>query len=180
MPLVRVLALALLTTTLGCAAAPPRAAFGDGKQARAHACHAADECALVPRSCCGQCGQPASGDVRAVLASAVTTPGRCEGVGCPRCHADPDPLLVAYCASGTCRALDLHTSPLTRCSADTDCVVRPRGCCECGATEWIAVRASQSSAYALRVCGPVSTCPECVGRALVAAVCREGHCAMSP
>lgn len=174
MTLVRVVGAIVL---IGCAAAPPRAAFGDGKQAHAHTCTSADDCSVVPVSCCGRCGVASSGDARAALTETSHRPSRCRGLECPRCHRDPDPALVAYCASGTCRALDLHTSALTRCTEDSDCIVRPQGCCECGASAWVAVSASQSEAYTRRVCSPTVRCPACVGDPPpVGAVCRDAHC----
>jgi hypothetical protein len=176
---VRALALAMFVLAIGCAAAPPRASLASSKQARAPRCTTSDECVLAPRGCCGHCGQAASGDVVAVLASEPDTSARCEGVRCPGCHADPDPALVAYCASGTCRALDLHTSPLARCTHDSDCIVRPRGCCECDATDWVAVNARQATAYSRRVCQPGVACPECVGAPPpMPASCDAGHCVL--
>ena len=166
---------------VGCAAAPARpAAFGTDKQTRPHTCTVATDCSVVPRSCCGSCGTAASGDARAVLTESWHGSSRCSGVSCPRCHAEPDPALVAYCAAGTCRALDLHTSAMTRCTADSDCIVRPRGCCDCAASAWVAVRADQSTAYQSRVCRPAIACPQCVGDPPpLRAVCGEGHCALA-
>lgn len=173
-------ALVLVVLVTGCAASPvpPLRRAGTPKQATAPECRAATDCELVARSCCGQCGQPASGDVRAVRAGHAPPRHECEGTGCPRCHADPDPALLAICTSGQCAVLDLHRSPLSRCTTDADCTVRPRGCCDCGATEWVALNTHSDAAYQRRVCGGPTICPECVGdhEGGHRAVCVESHC----
>lgn len=171
--------LALVT---GCAAVPPVVATRvTDKQAHARGCTAASDCELVARTCCGHCGQPASGDVRAIARGTARQSSRCVGTGCPRCHADPDPALVAYCAAGTCRALDLHTSPLTRCAHDEECSVRPRSCCECDATEWVAIRTDAARTYQRRVCGGAAACPECAGpSAPHRAFCIDSRCVLRP
>ncbi len=174
--------LALLAVfAAGCAAAPPVASYGSGKQAASTHCTAASECELVPRSCCGTCGVPTSGDVRAVLSATYRRPSRCTGGACPRCHADPDPRLVATCTrAGECAVLDLTRSPLTTCDTDAQCVVVARQCCDCGAHEWVAVRGSAADSYRERVCSAVQACPECVTPAVGTAVCREHHCEIAP
>jgi hypothetical protein len=172
----RVAVVALLA--VGCAATPPVASYGAGKQATSRHCTDASECELVPRSCCGHCGVPAPGDVRAVPAGSDRRPSRCTGSACPRCHAEPDPRLVATCTrAGECAVLDLTRSPLTACENDAQCVVVARDCCECGAQAWVAVRGSAADTYRERVCAADQACPDCLGQPVVGtAVCREHHC----
>jgi len=167
---------------VGCAAAPLRSSYCEGKQGHAHSCAHAEDCMLIARSCCGHCGAPASGDVLAVPAdAAIDRPSRCVGASCPRCHGEADPRLVATCTrEGRCAVLDLSRSRLSACATDAQCEVVARDCCECGATSWVAVRASSADAYRGRVCASDQQCPECVAQPEGAARCVEGHCVMTP
>ena len=74
--------------------------------------------------------------------------------------------------------LDLTRSPLSTCESDAQCEVVARDCCECGASAWVAVRASAADSYRARVCMPDQDCPECIGQPMGTAYCRDGHCAM--
>lgn len=163
---------------LACAPATPRPTLEPHKQARGPRCAVNEDCVLEPVSCCGACGHPRTGDVRAVHRDRAGARASTCG-DCPDCAGTPDPMLVPYCTAGTCRVLDLHRSAFTRCAHDEDCMVRRRGCCDCGPDEWVAVRRSRQTDYVRQLCGPVFPCPECVGSAPADhAVCAHGHCAI--
>jgi hypothetical protein len=178
-------ALLLSMALVGCAAAPSplRSTTSTSKQAHARACESASDCVLAPRSCCGACGSAASGDARAIPRGSADAAHarRCAETACPACAAPRDPHLIATCSrAGTCGVLDLSTSEITACTTDADCTVRPRGCCACGAHEWVAINARSHGAYARRVCEPIVRCLACVGDAPpTTAVCRAHHCALA-
>jgi hypothetical protein len=169
---------ASLFAVAACAPAAPRPTLDPHKQARGPRCEVNDDCVLEPVSCCGDCGAARTGDVRAVHRDrAGVRAGTCGD--CPACAGAPDPMLVPYYTCGSCRVLDLHRSAFTRCARDEDCVVRHRGCCDCGPAEWVAVRRSREANYVRQLCGPVFPCPDCLGLASPdAAVCDHGRCAI--
>lgn len=163
---------------LACAPASHPSVRDAHKQAHEPRCAVNEDCVLEPVSCCGTCGQPRTGDVRAVHRDRAGVRASTCG-DCPTCAGAPDPMLVPYCRGGACRVLDLHRSAFTRCTRDEDCVVRHQSCCECGPDVWVAVRRSRETDYVRQLCGPVFPCPDCLGDASHDhAVCTHGRCAI--
>lgn len=155
-------------------------------------CARHEQCALAAADCCAPCGAPTLDDVDPILASraadhrAFVCPNP-DAFPCPGCPSMPAPNLVAICEAARCAERDVRQLPLSECSADADCVLRTRDCCECGgATDLgslIAVRADARSDYAALVCEPGSGCPECepVYPTDIEAYCEtDGHCAIRP
>jgi hypothetical protein len=178
---------ALVASSAACAARPTTRSVvhSTSKQDRASsssACHVPSDCALVATDCCGDCGTPRRGHVRAVNAAWLAERGglpACVGVGCPRCRRDPDPTLLATCRGARCAVVDLERSRLTRCRVDADCTLRASGCCECGSPALVALRSDSLAAYEHLVCeSPQQACPECIGPRPgdLAAACTEGRC----
>lgn len=136
-------------------------------------CEDNDECVLESATCCGTCDVPTLDDVTAVHRDGVDTHRRnvCgdDPPACPPCAPpSPNPYLIAFCAigredGGHCRAIDLRTQTVTSCEADTDCHVRARACCECGADTSFdnLIAVSDPAGYARFACGRDVACPEC-------------------
>jgi hypothetical protein len=184
----------LALTLLGCAATTLRPtpstiiASGEAKQERRtsglRACDTTSECSVVPTSCCGHCGAAARGDAIAVNTAWWTAHGSphvgCDDprTGCPACAHGPDPELLATCRRHRCVLTDLARSPLTRCTADTDCVTSDASCCGCGDTAVVVAR-GQIDAFRQLFCSVgeacETTCPPGDG-ADAEARCVEGHC----
>lgn len=150
------------------------------------ACTGPGQCTVVPQSCCGSCGAATSTDMIGVATDRASAYRSfvCEGAGCPTCYREQDPFLQAFCKAGACTAVDLHESPLTDCTADSDCRLRYAPCCEpCGAptSPLIALPVSQLSAYRALVCAPDTACPKCATSypPSAKAVCNKGHCDVS-
>lgn len=151
------------------------------------ACDVPSVCAVRSRSCCGSCGEPTPTDLVAVRADRLGDYAElaCPPVAaCPACAGRPDPYLLATCdtsgpGTGHCVAVDLHSSPLTECVVDGDCMLGPRTCCACGTvtdTEAIAFNLEHGSLRAL-VCDPDVTCPPCLPDfGMLLALCESGRC----
>ncbi|MCS6797813.1 MAG: hypothetical protein NZ898_04680 [Myxococcota bacterium] len=150
-------------------------------------CTRVSECVLVPRTCCGDCGEPRRGDALALHRDHVEANRReaCAGIaGCPPCIASPDPTLRATCEASRCEVVDLQALPLTECSRAEECRIRTKDCCECGGEtsrgSLIAIRADREADYARLACdeGAATACPRCApaypGEAM--AGCVEGRC----
>lgn len=127
---------------------------------------------------------PERADVRALRADYVSEHGLpgCAGVGCPRCRGLTSPELVATCRSGRCAVVDLRRSPISRCSADDECVLAFARCCACGAPREsvVAIRAGAEADLMRLACGDEAVaCPDCVGFLPddLSAFCDHGHCA---
>lgn len=147
-------------------------------------CTVANECIVVPVSCCGSCGAATPGDARAVNAEARRARAgagepTCEGSSsCPDCYQRTAPTLVATCRAGECALVDLTRDRLTECRVDSECETTFAGCCACGSEGPIALARGRRDDYRRLICGagPVA-CPECVGRPVPAgAACVAGHC----
>lgn len=147
-------------------------------------CTSPTDCVLVPRSCCGACGEPSRTDSIALHRDDVNAfrNGVCgDDVGCPACAGQPDPTLLASCVSGQCAVIDLYVHPSTECMRDDDCRVRAIDCCECGADTSPGRLIAVSRGYDELVCDPMSACPECapVYPDTVFALCNDGHCRLA-
>ncbi len=126
-------------------------------------CAAPADCVVVPMSCCGSCGAATPDDMIGVSRDAQDRyrSVACEGgMICPACAQEQDPALIATCAGGSCLAIDLHTSALTACTSDADCVLRPADCCGCDYS-FIAIGSASEDEYRTLVCDPRADCPPC-------------------
>lgn len=102
------------------------------------ACDEDLDCRLVPRSaehCCAPCDLTA-GDVLAVNAGAAARlfVEVCGEPSCTPCNADDGLEVRAACRSSRCTVLPLSGGEATRCMQHSDCSVRAKQCCECGAS----------------------------------------------
>lgn len=149
-------------------------------------CTQPSECVVVPMTCCGVCGAPATGDVTAIRKDAQSArTERCKTALCPACAQRPNPALVATCRSGRCEVVDIAASdPVSHCQSAADCRVRVSACCECGGDTspytLIAIASSSEQAYTLLVCAPNAACAACAPLypSNVSASCAQsGHCA---
>ncbi len=131
------------------------------------------------------CGAASPGDMIGVRIDAEATyrEGVCAMMACPDCAARQDPDLIATCNAGACEAVDLHSSPITRCTTSADCELRQDDCCSCSGT-FLSIATAHDGDFQSLVCGagPVA-CPPCVEHMPppgVIAVC-DGthHCAMA-
>jgi hypothetical protein len=88
------------------------------------------------------------------------------------------PNYYATCELGRCQVEDVRTSPVSACTADSDCTLRSGAtCCGCGNDNLIAVSV-KVDAEAL-FCPPGVRCAaDCASTvpAGVSAVCQAGHC----
>ncbi len=172
-----VVMLALSRLAVGCAASGAEAQSDANAMA---ACARPTDCMVVPRTCCGSCGAATVSDSVAISrAWAATHRYPCTaGAGCPDCSRRADPTLLATCRAGRCRVFPLARSPLVRCAAESDCGLRAAGCCECGATEFVALRRDRFSAYAQLVCDGTAACGACSAQppGAIAALCVDGRC----
>jgi hypothetical protein len=154
-------------------------------------CARNEDCTLAITDCCGPCGEPSLTDYAAIAGSraedhfARVCPDP-DALPCPGCAVLPNPSLGATCEAGRCVGYDVRALELSACTADDDCRVRTRDCCECGgATDpsaLIAVRADARADYAALVCDDLA-CPECVPvyPDTVEAFCAaDGHCDVRP
>lgn len=150
------------------------------------ACTLTSQCTLAANTCCGPCGAPELTDLDGVNMSRLDD-HRMEVCPdpdpiCPGCPTALNPYLIVTCDAMRCEPVDTRREDFTTCSADTDCRVRVRECCECGGTTdpfaLIAIRSDAEPAYAAVACDPGTGCPECapVYPAEARAVCRMGHC----
>jgi hypothetical protein len=153
------------------------------------ACGAPGECIVRPESCCGQCGAATRGDaigVNAAQQAAYVAIACAGGTGCPECYTPQDPTLLATCAGGACAVADLLELPLTECTADADCRIRTRDCCECGGNTsleaLIAIRADGEAAFTALACDPGQGCDDCLPSypPPAQAECHAGRCAVIP
>ncbi len=157
-------------------------------------CDVPSDCVLTANTCCGVCGAPTRSDVAAVNADMtmdyyldVACPAaRTAPPPCPDCAGMPNPNLIVTCIDSRCRVVDLASDPpYAECTADSDCIVRARDCCECGADlspfNLVAIAASELSSFEGLVCDPMSACPECapVYPTDIGAACNDGFCALA-
>jgi len=148
------------------------------------------DCVLAGNSCCSPCGVPGLDAVDAVNRERVDEHRSevCQApVPCPACPESVNPSLVTSCESGACAAHDVTELPLSSCTADAQCRLRARDCCECGAAldfgNLIAIAAGEEGPYAALVCDPEQACDACapVYPTDVEAFCdADGHCATRP
>jgi hypothetical protein len=147
-------------------------------------CEQPSDCTLAFDTCCGVCGVPTLDDYDAINANESEAHRRevCpDPQPCPECVAQPNPWLVATCASTTCQGVDLRQSDATRCTQDSECRLRTQSCCECGGDTSRAglIAVSVSGDYQSIVCDPGTDCPACVPDYPdeAKAVCADdGHC----
>jgi hypothetical protein len=151
------------------------------------ACPGAGTCSLVSRSCCGTCGTPTFDTVTSIATSRldayrVSACGS-EPIPCPACPAGPpNPNLQPVCASGRCKAIDIHTDPVSACSTTADCSLAFAACCApCGTVEpWdvIALNTASEGAYHAMVCSPLGDCADCPSTGMppgLVATCDDTH-----
>jgi len=175
----------VLAACAGSASSGATSGLGGSTAGSAPQCEVPADCVIAPRTCCGECGAATERDSVAVP-RAWRDEGRitCEGAAnsCPDCFQENDPTLIATCQAHECRVVALMREPITACTADAECVLRPAQCCECGASSFLAVRRDSVDQLDRLLCGeePVA-CPECVGRPPegVLARCTEGRCVAS-
>ena len=86
------------------------------------------DCALAPRACCEPCGRPGAESYLGIRIDSPM-PGICGPIGCPDCASLRDPAIHPICLDGQCTVGDLGEA--SACTADTECVVRTKDCCEC-------------------------------------------------
>lgn len=132
------------------------------------ACQASPDCVVVPESCCGSCGAATRSDAVAINSdqSDAYRAAVCDdGQGCPTCHQDRDPSLIATCDAGQCTVVDIYELSLTDCQTADDCKLRAQRCCECeadtGRSSLISIRADAEAEYAALVCDPNKSCLFC-------------------
>jgi hypothetical protein len=151
------------------------------------ACSGNGTCELVPASCCSSCTTPRATDFVAIPRDQdqAWQATHCIGdIGCPACVPPPtnpfDDPFDAICTSGQCVVDDIRLDPFTACLRDADCVIRAHGCCDCGATKFMAIAVGQLPAYRAAVCPPDAVCGSCVSVPPVGyvAVCdgQTNHC----
>ncbi len=118
-------------------------------------------CVLVPKSCCGFCGQPTPTDEIALprdRASSYRT-AVCAGTACPDCAGMPDPNLQAFCVGGSCVPVDLRTNAISGCASDGDCEVAWARCCgTCTPNDLVAVEKGKTSELLGQICDPRIDC----------------------
>lgn len=152
------------------------------------ACEINSNCVIASTTCCGPCGSSTVDDVvgvnkaRADEYRKVVCPNP---VACPACPTERNPDLLATCAAGSCKALDVRQHAASACTKDSECRLRVASCCECGGSvapsDLIAV--SQEALYADLVCDPMTGCPACapIYPTNVEAGCAiDGHCEVRP
>jgi hypothetical protein len=157
-------------------------------------CAAPSDCVLTANTCCGVCGAPTRDDVAAVNVDMrmdyyldVACPeARTAPPPCPDCPSALNPNLFATCTGGACAVVDLATDPgYAECVEDSDCIVRARDCCECGADvslpNLVAIAGAQRAAFEAVVCDPGTGCPECAPAypEEIGAACNMGVCALT-
>ena len=126
-------------------------------------------CALVPRSCCGACGQPTKtdqiaiprdkyGDYRTLACSGDGGP-----VSCPDCAAAPDPELQAFCRSGSCEPVFVPSDAISACTTDADCVLVSGVCCGLCDSErvLVAITKGKEGEFVNQICDPRVDCAPC-------------------
>lgn len=129
-------------------------------------CRYDNDCVLTPVACCGPC-EPYD-------ASAVTAINRSHSVDyraqhCPsngNCAActpvtaleATGKFLRAECQAGRCATVDVRTTPITECTAPSDCMLRDGvDCCaDCDHLNWVAV--SKNAEFCS---GQSVPCPKC-------------------
>jgi len=106
----------------------------------------------------------------------------CPAIGCPMSQPGTAniPNYYASCESGHCQPVDVRTSALSACTADTDCALRNgTTCCGCGGGNLIAVSKQANVEQTFCAAGPCAA--DCIASPLppgVTAVCSTGHCAV--
>lgn len=132
------------------------------------------DCILHSASCCGDCGAYTRDDIISLTSEdlAQYLDENCSQKGCPGCYKAPNPSLFADCSKeGQCTWIDIYdpnqdyATEYTRCSTDSDCVLRARECCECGAMisleNIVAIRKDKLADFEKLVCKPGTGCTEC-------------------
>ena len=99
---------------------------------------------------------------------------------CAGCEAEPNPNLFATCIEGACAAIDVRANgSLSSCSANADCVLTARDCCNCD-PHHVTLRAGAEREYYRLTCGesPIgSPCePHDVPAWLTGSCGADGHC----
>lgn len=154
------------------------------------ACGPSDTCALEPVIPCPICEPVPLASFTAInsvyvseyLKSLPQLP--CVSAPCPVLTPDQlgTPNYFATCEQGHCQAVDIRTSPLSACSAASDCYVRSgTSCCGCGSGNWVA--ASNKVNLEQVLCAPAAGCAaDCTssGAPCLSAFCgASSHCALS-
>jgi len=177
---------AIAATFTGASCSPSQEPDSASSQNLDTTCRTHSDCVVIPRTCCGHCGQPEASDMQAVHTNVVDLIRRraCAGNsdGCPGCYAYPDPSLLATCVRGTCMAVDLARTAIVHCKQRDDCRIRAASCCECdGSTEpppLVAIRSDREADYQKLVCDGEVVCPTCerVYPRTPYARCQDDHC----
>jgi hypothetical protein len=169
------------------AAARDAASDPDAGPSASPGCTTDEQCALVPRGCCG-CG-PTLDSVRAVhVDDEASAQAACAGVQCGECQPRPHDPLAAWpaptCVAGQCTVRDLRRAEETRCTNDGDCQLSPaqRSCCGACSSDphgWQALRKGATVHLAGHGCAGDVVCWECELRYPPTIFCAtDGHCAV--
>lgn len=142
------------------------------------ACTATSECAVVPKTCCGTCSEPALYEVTGVnvanasaLHASLCTPQS----NCPECLGAKNANLLAECRKHACEAFDVSTSWYAACKTEDDCTVQHTTCCSCAPDDYVAVNKTFSS-Y-IEAVDPLCAqrgCTACPAPARYHAICSAG------
>jgi hypothetical protein len=147
---------------------------------QADRCTSAADCVVGARGCCGPCQEYAPEAF--TKAEQARQQKDCVGkpTSCKPCKTPGvDPNYLATCEAGACGLVDVRTSSMSECAADTDCHLVPPHCCGCQG-EPVAVSTSGHSQHRELVCEATgnTNCAACQipdydGHR---AVCAAGHC----
>jgi hypothetical protein len=139
----------------------------------------------IETSCCGTCGVPElpafagvnENYVQNYRAEKCPAPYACPALACLTAE---NPNIAARCTMGHCEAFDVRkVAAYSACQLDTDCALRAGlGCCECGATTWVAVSHSGEQAIPAAECAPNAACADClpVPPINARAICQSNVC----
>jgi hypothetical protein len=148
-------------------------------------CSEPSECIVTTNTCCGECGEATlegSTAVNAESASAFRERLCVDTIDCDACEGSTNASIVATCNAARCAAVEISRLPMAACTADDDCVVRTRDCCECGGatdrSSLIALRPDGLIDYLGLVCDTDAICDDCVPPSPdgVEAACIDGVC----
>ena len=148
--------------------------------AQADRCTSAADCVVGRRGCCGPCQEYAPEAFTKAEQTRQEKDCADKPISCKACKKPGvDRNYLATCEANACKLVDLRTSSMSECAADTDCQLVPPRCCGCQG-EPVAVSKSGHSQHREVVCEAMGNinCAACRiprydGHK---AVCAAGHC----